>query len=142
VLFPVSGAALQSHMTELKWARTGSESIASAFKEIILQLGGTNANPAYSLTVGTSELANGDTQRRTISMQAYYTDQGASLTRNNVFDGQAGGSTRSLAAESVAASNYFMLRPVSAVPEPHAYALFAVGLAVFGATMRRKSGTP
>ena len=130
ILFGQSGAQLASHMPELQLARTGNESIAASFKDIILKLGGFDANPSYLLTVGVGEFAN-DTTRRTMGIQAYY-DAGTSITRNNVFDGVQGTGTRSVALEEISASNYFLLRPVSAVPEPQAYALFGAGLAVFG----------
>jgi hypothetical protein len=107
ILFSQSGAQLSSHMPELRQARTGNETIAASFKEIILQLGGINANPSYLLTVGVAELASG--------------------------------TTRSLALEEISASNYFLLRPVSAVPEPQSYALFGVGLGLLGALTRMRS---
>lgn len=133
--FGVSGAELGTYMPQLRLARTGSEAIASSFKEIILQLGGFNANPSYTLTVGVAELASG-TARRTMGMSAYYTDAGTSITRNNVFDGVNGTGTRDLALEDIAATNFFLLRPVTAVPEPQAYALFGVGLTLLGALAR------
>lgn len=136
--FAVSGTELAGHMPQLQLARTGDETIAASFKDIILQLGGFDANPAYTLTVGVAELASG-TARRTMGIQALYTDAGTSVTRNNVFDGVQGTGTRSLALEEISASNYFLLRPVTAVPEPQAYALFGVGLCLLGAVKRMRS---
>jgi hypothetical protein len=138
ILFSQSGAQLSSHMPELRQARTGNETIAASFKEIILQLGGINANPSYLLTVGVAELASGTT-RRTMEISAYYTIEGTSAARNNTFDGAQGTGTRSLALEEISASNYFLLRPVSAVPEPQSYALFGVGLGLLGALTRMRS---
>lgn len=139
--FAVSGTELASSMPQLQLARTGNEAIAASFREIILQLGGINANPSYLLTVGVAELASA-TARRTMGMSAYYTDEGTSITRNNTFDGMQGTGTRSLALEEISASNYFLLRPVSAVPEPQSYALFGVGLGLLGALTRMRSKRP
>lgn len=136
--FVVTGAELSSHMPELRLARTGNTSIAAAFKEIILKLGGFDSNPSYLLTVGVSELASGTT-RRTMGLQAYYEDVGTSFARNNIFDGVQGTGTRGLALEEISASNYFLLRPVSAVPEPQSYALFGLGLGLLGGLTRMRS---
>lgn len=139
ILLGVSGSTLQSNLSQLTSARTGSTTIAASFKDIVLKLGGTDANPAYLLTVGTSELNGGGTHRLTMSVQAYYTDAGTSLARNNVFSGPQGVGTRALALEPISANNYFLLRPVSPVPEPQTYALFAAGLGIVGLMIRRRN---
>lgn len=139
ILFGVAGTTLQSSLPHVTNARTGSTTIAASFKDIVLKLGGSDANPAYFLTLGTAEIADGATHRSTVSVQAYYTDAGTSLARNNVFSGPQGTGTRPLALEPISANNYFLLRPVSPVPEPQTYALFAAGLGIVGLMIRRRN---
>lgn len=120
-------AAFAGDFAQLKLARSGDAGLAAGFRELVLKFGGTNANPAYTMTFGTADLSDAST-RYTASLSAYFTDAGGTISRNNTFSGPLGDGTRALALEAISAQAYFLLRPVSVVPEPGAYALMLTGL--------------
>ena len=136
VFTPASGLLLQQEFASLSQARTGDTGIARAFTDLILTLGGQNGNPLYSITMGTADLDTSGLNRYTVTLSAYLTDQGTSLTRNNVFSGPASTATRTLASE-VNSSVYFLLRPMAPIPEPEPVVLFGVGLATLLFARRR-----
>ena len=136
VFTPASGALVQQEFASLAQARTGDVEIAKAFTAIILMLGGQDGNPSYSITLGTADLDASGLNRYTATLSAYLTDQGASLTRNNLFSGPASTATRTLASEANR-SAYFLLRPLAPIPEPEPFVLLGVGLATLLVVRRR-----
>ncbi len=136
VLSPAAGSRIQQDFASLVVARTGDEGIARAFTDLILKLGGQNGNPTYSITLGTADLDASGLNRYTVTLSAYLTDQGASLTRNNLFSGPASTVVRSLASEQNP-SVYFLQRSLPPIPEPEPFVLLGAGLATLLIVRRR-----
>ena len=130
---------LASARDSVSVARSGDPLLGAAFSDIILKFGGIDANPAYLLTLGTADLLPDD-KRAGVTLAAYYTDAGESITRNDTVSGPGSTNGWLISSEPIVERAYFLMRPAAPVPEPSAWAmLLGGGVAVALASRRRRA---